>query len=161
MADAKTHEMITPPNRLRQKTGSIPAADPEAIKRAEAAMETVKGEFRAWLAEEVAKLEAAHAQVKAKGLNGEEGEQLFVVGHDLRGLGSTYEFPIVTRLAASLCKLIETQAKRAAAPMPMVDAHVNAIRAALIQNIRSDTDTIGRELVEELERRVLDLFGDE
>lgn len=157
---SKPYEIINPPNRLKEKVGSIPAADPEAIRRAEAAIEEVKHEFRNWLVEEVGKLEAAHARVGKEGLAGEAGEALFTVAHDLRGLGTTYEFPIVTRLAASLCKLIETDAKRAAAPRAFADAHVAAIRAALLQNIRSDMDMVGRELAEELEARVKDFTGE-
>jgi chemotaxis protein histidine kinase CheA len=159
MSQAKPYEIINPPNKLKAKTGSIPAANPEAIKRAEEALEQVKSEFRDWLAEEVRKLERAHADVHANGLDGEHGEALFVVAHDLRGLGATYEFPIVTRLAASMCKLIESAEKRAEVPRALVDAHVGAIRAALIQNIRSDTDMVGRELVEELERQVIARVG--
>jgi chemotaxis protein histidine kinase CheA len=159
MSQAKPYEIINPPNKLKAKTGSIPAVNPEAIRRAEEALEQVKSEFRDWLTEEVRKLERAHAAVHASGLDGEPGKALFVVAHDLRGLGSTYEFPIVTRLAKSMCKLIETAERRASAPRALVDAHVGAIRAALMQNIRSDTDMVGRELVEELERQVFALVG--
>jgi hypothetical protein len=64
--------------------------------------------------------------------------------------------PIDTDELAEVRSLAE---KRAEVPRALVDAHVGAIRAALIQNIRSDTDMVGRELVEELERQVIARVG--
>ncbi|PWE16602.1 Hpt domain-containing protein [Marinicauda salina] len=157
----KPIEMINPPNMLRVKVGGrVPQTDPAAVARAEAALDELRHEFRGWLEEEVEKLEAAMAKVRSEGLAGEAGEELFNVAHDLRGLGTTYEFPIVTRICASLAKLIETEEKRAAAPKKLVDAHVGAVRAALLQNVRDECDEIGRQLVETLEGHVVELVGE-
>jgi hypothetical protein len=85
---------------------------------------------------------------------------LFTCAHDLRGLGTTYEYPIITRIAASLSKLIETPEQRETVPMSLVEAHVGAIKAAIIQNIRNADDPIGAQLAEELETRVIALVGE-
>ena len=157
----KPIEIINPPNMLRVKVGGrIPAADPEAIARAEKALDQLSSEFGAWLGQEVDKLEAALGRTRTEGLEGEAGDALFTVAHDLRGLGSTYHFPLVTRIAASLARLIETPEKRAGIPMSLAEAHVHSIRAALNQNIRTDDDAVGRQLAEELETRVLALVGE-
>ncbi|TGY89632.1 Hpt domain-containing protein [Marinicauda algicola] len=157
----KPIEIINPPNMLRVKVGGrIPAADPDAIARAEKALDQLSVEFGAWLGQEVEKLEAALGRTKAEGLEGEAGDALFTVAHDLRGLGSTYQFPLVTRIAASLARLIETPEKRAAIPLSLAEAHVHSIRAALNQNIRTDDDAVGRQLAEELETRVVALVGE-
>ena len=157
----KPIEIINPPNMLRVKVGGrLPAADPEAIQRAEKALEQLSTEFGDWLGEEVEKLEAALARAKTEGLEGEAGDALFTVAHDLRGLGTTYEFPLVTRIAASLARLIETEEKRSGVPMALAEAHVHTIRAALNQNIRDDSDKVGQQLAEELETRVIQLVGE-
>ncbi|MFC4724204.1 Hpt domain-containing protein [Glycocaulis abyssi] len=153
-------EIINPPNMLKVKVGGrIAPADPAAIARAEAALAEMKEEFSGWLAEEVDKLEAALAKVEAEGLTSDAGDELFTVAHDLRGLGTTYDFPLVTRMAASLSRLVETGEKRELVPVQLVEAHVGAIRAALRQNIRTDDHAVGRTLAEELETRVIDLVG--
>lgn len=157
----KPIEIINPPNMLKVKVGGrLPAADPDAIARAEKALETLSVQFNDWLGEEVAKLEAALGRTKSEGLEGEAGDAFFTVAHDLRGLGATYEFPLVTRIAASLARLVETPEKRAEVPISLAEAHVHSIRAALNQNIRSDEDPIGRQLAEELETRVVALVGE-
>ncbi|MGY6627492.1 MAG: Hpt domain-containing protein [Oceanicaulis sp.] len=154
-------EMITPPNTLKSKVGgTLPAANDAMMARAEAAIEGLSQNFRAWLEEEVVKLEALMRTARTDGLKGETGEALFTCAHDLRGLGSTYEYPIITRIASSLSKLIELPEQRAAAPVALVDAHVGAIRAAILQNVRKDTDPIGKALAEELEARVIKLVGE-
>jgi hypothetical protein len=79
--------------------------------------------------------------------------------HDLKGLGSTYEFPIVSRIAGSLCKLIDDPATRARAPLNLVDAHIDAIKAAVRENIKDADHPVGQVLVTELERKVREHLG--
>ncbi|MBO6796919.1 Hpt domain-containing protein [Maricaulis sp.] len=145
-------EIVNPPNMLQIKIGGpISAGDLHLIEKAEDAIKDLRHEFGAWLEEEVQKLEDAAKLVREKGLKGDEGEQLFICAHDLRGVGSTYEFPIITRLAASLTKLIDMDEKRQKASKALALAHVDAIRAALSQNIRDTNDAVAAALAGELE----------
>ncbi len=75
--------------------------------------------------------------------------------HDLKGLGTTYGFPLITRIAGSLCKLMDEPDKRHEAPMFLVDAHIDAIRAAVRDNICDTDHPVGKILADELEGRVL------
>lgn len=157
----KPIEVINPPNMLKVKIGGkLPAVDEDAIRRAEMAIEQMSVEFADWLGEEVDKLEAAFIRTKSDGMNSEAGEELFTVAHDLRGLGTTYEFPIVTRMAASLARLVETEDQRDTIPVKLVEAHVRSIRAALLQNIRTEENPVGAQLAEELESQVIELVGE-
>ena len=81
-------------------------------------------------------------------------ESLYLRAHDLKGLGTTYGYQLITRIAASLCRLMDDKEKRAVAPMALVDAHIDAIKAAVRDDIKADDHPVGRVLVEELERRV-------
>jgi len=155
LSDNNPGQMIQVPNTLRLKVGGrLGAIDPAAIAKAEAALKSLSGNFAEWLADEVAKLEAARQRVRAEGLTAEAAENLYLRAHDLKGLGATYEYPIVTRIAGSLCKLIDDPAKRAEAPMALVDAHIDAIKAAVRGRIQTDTHPVGSALVTELERQV-------
>jgi len=62
-------------------------------------------------------------------------------------------------MAASLCRMIETEEKRAEAPAALALAHAHGIRAALRQGIKSDTDKIGAMLIHELETQVSDFVA--
>ena len=50
--------------------------------------------------------------------------------------------------------MIDDKDKRSATPLELVDAHIDAIKAAVRDDIKSDEHPTGRVLVEELERRV-------
>ena len=157
MSDNSTGQMIQVPNTLRLKVGGrLGAIDPAAIAKAEAALKSLSGNFAEWLADEVAKLEAARQRVRAEGLTAEAAENLYLRAHDLKGLGATYEYPLVTRIAGSLCKLIDDPAKRDSAPLFLVDAHIDGIKASVKGAIQTDSHPVGQALVTELEQRVKD-----
>lgn len=152
MAQAAAQTLDTP-NALSDRVGAM--LDPSGmLAKAEAALQDLASNFAAWLSEEVGRLEAARESIRAEGVSAENTDHLFTCAHDLKGLGATYEFPLVTRLAASLCKLINDPATRQDAPMFLIDAHIGAIKAAVRDNVRSDTHPVGRVLAEELESRV-------
>jgi chemotaxis protein histidine kinase CheA len=156
MSQQNPGQMIQPTNALRLKVGGgrLGAIDPAAIAKAEAALKSLASNFTQWLADEITKLDAARQQVRAEGATSETMENLYLRAHDLKGLGTTYGYQLITRIAGSLCRLIDDKEKRATTSLELVDAHIDAIKAAVRDDIKSDEHPVGRVLVEELERRV-------
>ena len=154
MTDKPAAEVIQVPNMLKLKVGGRGGIDMAAIAKAEAALKSLSGNFAQWLNDEIVKLEAARQDVRAQGLTAQTVETLYLRAHDLKGLGATYEFPLITRLAASLCKLIDDPDTRLSAPMFLVDAHIDAIKACVRDDIKIDTHPVGKILAAELEGRV-------
>lgn len=159
MTNKSAAEVIQVPNMLKLKVGGRGGIDMAAIAKAEAALKSLSGNFAQWLNDEIVKLEAARQEVRAQGLTPETVETLYLRAHDLKGLGATYEFPLITRLAGSLCKLIDDPATRLSAPMFLVDAHIDAIRACVRDDIRLDTHPVGKVLAAELEGRVTEYLA--
>jgi chemotaxis protein histidine kinase CheA len=156
MSQQNPGQMIQPTNALRLKVGGgrLGAIDPAAIAKAEAALKSLASNFTQWLADEISKLDAARQQVHAQGATSETMENLYLRAHDLKGLGTTYGYQLITRIAGSLCRLIDDKEKRASTSLELVDAHIDAIKAAIRDDIKSDEHPVGQTLVEELERRV-------
>jgi hypothetical protein len=151
-------QVIQVPNTLKLKVGGrFGALDPSAIAKAEAALKSLSGNFTQWLQDEVVKLENARQRVKAEGMTAETMEFLYLRAHDLKGLGTTYEYPLITRIGASLCKLIDDKDKRLTAPMALIDAHIDGIRAAVRDEVKTDDHPVGRVLITELERMVTEM----
>jgi hypothetical protein len=151
---------MAPSTALRDKVGGGPGAlDPSILAKAEAALKALSSQFGQWLDDEIVKLDAARADIERDGLTDQTGQNLYLRAHDLKGLGGTYEYPIISRIAASLCRLTEDDAKRIQAPLYLIDAHIQAIKAAVRDNIRNDANPIGRALVEALEAQVRSHFG--
>lgn len=133
-----------------------PLFDDNALDRANEALKQVSGSFGEWLEADVGKLQGARLAAERAGWSDQALNDLFAAAHDLKGMGSTYGFPLATQLSASLCRLVETQSgKDAARAAPsLVTAHVDAIRAAMRDGIKSSANPLGRALLQALEARV-------
>lgn len=132
--------------------------DPAAIAKAEAALANLSGNFAQWLNDEISKLDGARATIQTDGPTLENMESLYLRAHDLKGLGTTYGFPLVSRIAGLLCRLIEDKTQRMTAPITLVDAHILSIKAAVRDSIKSEDHPVGKILVQELEGRIIS-FG--
>jgi hypothetical protein len=148
-------QMIPVANTLKAKLGGrFGGIDPSALAKAEAALKGLAGNFAQWMQDELVKLAAARERVREEGYNAETGENLYFRAHDLKGLGATYGYPLVTRIAASLCRLIDDPSTRLKAPLSLLDAHIDGINAVVHGNICDVDHPVGKTLVEDLERRV-------
>jgi hypothetical protein len=160
MSDQNEGQVIQVPNTLKLKVGGrFGGIDPSAIAKAEAALKSLSSNFAEWLQDELTKLDNARARIRSEGWSVETAENLYLRAHDLKGLGATYEFPIITRMAGSLCKMIDDPATRLNAPMVLIDGHIDAIKAAVRDNIRDDANPVGKILAEELEAQVKAFLG--
>jgi hypothetical protein len=148
-------QVIRPPNTLRMKVGGgFGGIDANAIAKAELALQAMSSQFGQWLQDEIEKLDKAQSDIRTSGYNAATAEALYFRAHDLKGLGTTYQYPLVTRLAGSLCKMMDDPAKRMAAPVVLLDAHIDAIKAVVRDEIQTDDHPVGKILAETLEARV-------
>lgn len=152
MSDPANVKPTTP--SLRPRIGGGFGINADAIARAEEALKAMSAQFGQWLNDEIVKLDQVQADIREKGLTTETAEALYFRAHDLKGLGTTYEYPLVTRIAGSLCRLLDDAAARAEAPLTIVHAHVDAIRSVVRDQIKTDDNPTGRVLAESLEAEV-------
>lgn len=153
--DNKPGEIIRPPNNLKKKIGGkMPEVDPHAIAAAEAALASLSNNFEDWIKAEVNKLETAYKATWKDGMGSSAGKELYNTAHDLKGLGTTYGYPIVTQMADTLCAITITQELRDKAPEFLLNAHVQAIHAAVKTGIKDTSHPAGNELVKELRNKV-------
>ena len=151
-------EIFMPPNMLKAKVGSRAGGiDMAAVKRAEKALDNLKSEFSDWIRADVAALGETYEAFKESGTK-DARDALYRAAHDLRGQALTFEFPLVARVAYSLCKLLD--AEDIQVPLVLIDAHVSAIRVIVRQNIKDADDTVANPLASELDARVSEFLGD-
>jgi len=136
-----------------------PVFDESTVARADKALELMSGSMQQWLDAEIQRLSEARRTAEVCLWSEAAMETLMAASHDLKGMGATYGYPLVTQIAASLCRLIETPAgKEVARRDPsLVCAHVDALRAAVRDHIKTDAHPLGRALVAALEARVAKL----
>src|SRR5262245_46344698 len=149
------HEVIVPPNRLKKAVAVTKPAGFDPVAQAEEALGSLSGEFADWMDRECAKLDEARQLVNTKGFVEESRDALFRCAHDIKGEAATFGFPLVAPPADSLCRLIEHTPDMARIPLELVDQHVDAIRAIVRENARTDIEDVAWALTRRL-REVTD-----
>lgn len=147
----------SPKSRLR-----VPDFDPAAVARAEAALKVLSAQFNDWMVEEIERLEDALRHAEQHHFEITALAPLLARAHDVKGLAATYEFPLATRLADVVCRLLETEQRQRAARRNrgLLTAAVQAIRACVRDNIRSERDSVGALVAKELDRRAAEAIQD-
>jgi chemotaxis protein histidine kinase CheA len=140
----------------RHVTLKQPVFDDGALARADKTLEAMSGSFEQWLDADIAKLQGARIEAERAQWSDRSLDTLWRTSHDLKGMGATYGYPLITQIASSLCRLIETEAgKRAAQANPgLVGAHVDGMRAAVRDRIASTDQPVGKALLGALETQV-------
>jgi HPt (histidine-containing phosphotransfer) domain-containing protein len=154
------HEVITPDTRkLRRAVGRADdvAIDDDPIARAEKALAEISGEFEGWMRAECERLEAARKRLKTEGLSKTTRQELFLSAHDIKGDCATFGYPAVAPAAESLCRLLEHTPDVAKIPLPLIDQHVDAVRAIVREYTRADVLDVATALTKRL-RQVADEF---
>ncbi|MBM3601244.1 MAG: Hpt domain-containing protein [Alphaproteobacteria bacterium] len=154
----KGFEVIQPPRTLKDKVGSGgKGLDPRALERAEAAMNTFKDtiDFAQQALPELMKLQVLMEQLIANPTQTQTLlPKMFEIVHDLRGQGSSFGYPLVTRIGSSLCRYVERHDKDSQAEVDVVRAHVDALRAVIGSKLKGDGGEIGQKIAEGLETLV-------
>ncbi len=158
MAEDHYIEIFMPPNTLKTKIGGSGRLDFSTIKRAEEAVEELSVEFAGWMIADVNRLAAALDAYEGAA-SAETLGALYRASLDLKGQGKTFDFALAARIASSLCRLTEENSKGRAPPMPLIDAHVDAIKIVVRDRIKNATDGVAKDLAMELERQVAEFLG--
>ena len=152
MANKRPIEIFMPPNVLKAKMGNG-KLDLSAVKRAEQAINNLKSEFTGWVIHDVGRLaEAGQAYVKQS--SPETLADLYRAAHDLKGQAATFDFPLIARVASSLCMLTDDTSYGLPLPLSLIDAHVEAIKVIVRDNLKDPSDQTATELAAELEQQV-------
>jgi HPt (histidine-containing phosphotransfer) domain-containing protein len=151
------YEVITPPHELRKVLAPAGDVSDDPVARAEAALAELSSEFSGWMDAECDRLEAARQDAKRDGFTRKTHDTLFRAAHDIKGEAGTFGFPAVVGVAESLCRLIEHTPDMQRIPLPLVDQHVDAIRAVVREYARPDLLGAANALTKRL-REVTDEF---
>ena len=132
-----------------------------ALARAEAAVANLAQDYASWALADVVKARAAlAAAIEDPAERAPYIEALFRVGHDLKGQGTSFGFPLVTKIGHSLCALTRDRARRYDSKhLDLAKSHLDAIDLILTKGIKGEGGKVGMELVAKLEQRVSQLLG--
>lgn len=123
--------------------------DPEALARADAALAAMCQDYLRWVRADVASVTNLVAGLRCAGPDSwtEECRHLFAVAHEIKGQGTTFDYPLMTALGKAMCDLLH------AAPAPddvllsRLDALAAAMAEVVAQELCGDGGARGRELM--------------
>ncbi len=146
-------QVIETPAILQAKVGTGRGMNLKLLKQAEAAVDELKEEYEARLCEEVAGLAMHYEKMKKAGEY--DLEHLYGLSHEMRCEGGTYDYPLISSFADTLCKFIEAQSTGLDDKgEKVVEAHIKALQAVSIGSIKGDGGEVGRSLVAGLDDMV-------
>jgi hypothetical protein len=143
-------ELISPPNRLKEKVGSG-GIDETVILKAQALLEDNTVDFRPIATLLVDILEDALRDTKAGILKGEAAiESMIYPAMQLKAQGSMFHYPLITEISDILVDFLETVPRADDDVMDVVSGHRMAIKVVIASDIRGDGGIQGKELKEAL-----------
>jgi CheY-like chemotaxis protein len=143
------------PRSLKQKLAGRGAGDPDAplidpdlLKAAEDKIAEMEGDYSDWVAETIEELSQAHHRALEDPGNA-VGQLRIInrVGHELRGQGGIFGYPLMTQFGKSLYDVTGEDARIGASLLDLIDAHIDLIRIVTKQKIKGDGGAIGKQLL--------------
>lgn len=153
------HEIITPPNKLKDKVRPIrqrpgqPIDDP--VARAERELKKLEPQFGMWMEKDIKRLkdawdEFARATAAGAVVNEQLVSGMFHAGHDLKGQAATFGQPYIAAVAGSMCMILEDENVLGIVPQILIEQHVNAISAIYRENGKPNANALAFKLSDEL-----------
>jgi hypothetical protein len=81
-------------------------------------------------------------------------KDLYGIAHNIKGQGSSFGYPLVTRIGHSLCTLVRQERDFSDADLGVIQAHLDALRLILAKEIKGEGGEIGAKLASRLENMV-------
>ena len=123
--DARVFAVDTRFQKMARRPGGVPRQ--QAIERAENYIDELKPEFVNWLDRELQELSAAIEQAEGDASDGSWHERAYRSSCQLRDVGTTMGFELVTFIANNLCRILEVIKLGAAYDRDMIKCHVDAL----------------------------------
>jgi len=145
---------IRAPEQASEKPTIASSVDPvELADKAEAAVDSLSGQFDAWMSADLDNLIASWNAANVPEATPEAYRAVFMAAHNIRGVAGSYGYPAISRLCGSLATLLsDTHPGENSA---LINLHVEACRAAFIGVGKGDgSDSVADAVCDALEQSV-------
>lgn len=131
----------------------------ERIAMAEAAVAALADQFLPEVRGQVAEMTVLTEEARAaQPVNGPVTAKIFHIAHNVKGLGGSFEFDLITDVGGSLCELTRVDDETGYGPdlddraLDVVGHHLRVLTTIIDRNIRGDGGDLGRQLVGRLQQ---------
>ena len=145
--------VISPRNSLKAKVGSG-GLPPGVLKQAAQAVEEMcrNVDFGDETRDVMIAIKAHLQQAESDPIHCADSLMaIFDIAHELRGQAATFEFPMVTRVAASLCRFTIERHNLSQLELEITRVHVDAMMRIITDNLRGNSDRLAQQIIAGLE----------
>lgn len=145
-------EMLAPSDALARKARAHLGLDEAALalaeKAAEAFIEENRGDFGR---EEIAAMRQTFGEIKASPDDPRPAiKSIYQQAHDLRGMGKTYGFDLLTQMGDSLCAFIQSRATWSEKELETVRVHIDSMKLVVEKQVTGAGGDWGAGLMKRL-----------
>ena len=122
----------------------------DMIKRAEKAVEELSSQYSGWAAEDIVKLRGILAEAENDAAcHHARLKDIRRIAHDMRGQGSTFGFPLVTRIAGLLSNYLKMPDEGDTA-INMARAHIDALDRVIKGKVTDEASAAAIKILDTL-----------
>ena len=104
-------------------------------------------QFVSWTSEAVAELKDIVAGLTGQELKSDaKSDRIYDLTHNIKGMGGSFDFPLMTSAGSSLCNYIKNLDDGATVSPKVVEAHVRVFEVVLEHKIQGDGGEKGKAL---------------
>lgn len=149
-------------NALKDKVGYIgvpggeaPKIDPQALAKANAALEQMKEDYPDWVQKHLDELRGYHARsVDTPRERQRRYGQMREIAHDMKGQGGTFGYPLITTFATSLHDFVGPKAGTTDNHIEVIKSHIDAMAAVIKDRVKGNGGEIGQALTTGLQNAI-------
>ncbi len=150
--NSSTAQFIQPPHQISERVSGGGDISEKMLSRADAAVKRLSDQFTNLALEEINRLGTLHKEATANpDKRPDIIRSIFMVVHDLRGQGATFDYPLLTRIGSSLCTFTENLNGSDDKALLVIGVHIDALKAVMMNKISGDGGPVGREIAKGLE----------
>lgn len=130
--------------------GNNPLKD--TLARAEQATTALRTNYTQWASVDVERARLLLAEARGDASGGRpQLDQVYAAMHNIKGQGSSFGYPLVTRIGQSMCRLVAPGRSLDDAEFKVAQAHMDALKLVLDKRIAGPGGAAGEALAARLE----------
>lgn len=120
------------------KSGGLTLQEME--KRMDKKMVALSEQFLAGIPAVIEAIGSALSQLEEGNGGTTEQETLFRQGHDLRGMGGSFDYPIMGTIGDGICELTSSDIETSSLNLALIRVHLDLLTYVAAKRIKNDTD---------------------